>query len=87
MQTEIKGSLNDPALLNVGFANYEIRHETFALTRVCYFVLTGRTNISKQKEGKIKEFWRKGTSIEISERYKSVSELYSAICLINESNM
>lgn len=87
LQTEIKGSLNDPALLNVGFVNYEIRHETFALTRVCYFVLTGRTNISKQKEGKIKEFWRKGTSTEISERYKSVSELYSEICLINESNM
>ena len=39
LQSEIKGSLNDPNLINVGFENYEIRHETFALTRLCYFVL------------------------------------------------
>lgn len=87
LQTEIKGSLNDPDLVNVGFANYEIRHETFALTRLCYFVLTGRTNVSKQKDGAIKYFWRKGTSTDINERYKSVHELYVTICQINESNM
>ena len=87
LQTEIKGSLNDPDLVNVGFANYEIRHETFALTRLCYFVLTGRTNVSKQKEGAIKEFWRKGTSTDINERFKSVEELHTAVMAINESNM
>ena len=52
LQSEIKGSLNDPDLVNVGFGNYEIRHETFALTRLCYFILTGRTNIERQKDGK-----------------------------------
>ena len=87
LQTEIKGSLNDPDLVNVGFANYEIRHETFALTRLCYFVLTGKTNVSKQKEGAIKAFWRKGTSTDINERFKSVEELYAAVMAINESNM
>lgn len=87
LQTEIKGSLNDPDLVNVGFANYEIRHETFALTRVCYFVLTGRTNVSKQKEGAIKEFWHKGTSTDINERFESVEELYEAVMAINELNM
>lgn len=87
LQSEIKGSLNDPDLINVGFANYEIRHETFALTRLCYFVLTGRTNVSKQKDGAIKEFWRKGTDTDINERFKSVNELYTAICQITESNM
>lgn len=87
LQTEIKGSLNDPDLVNVGFANYEIRHETFALTRLCYFVLTGRTNVSKQKDGAIKDFWRKGTHTDINERFISVNELYTAICQITESNM
>lgn len=87
LQTEIKGSLNDPDLVNVGFANYEIRHETFALTRVCYFVLTGRTNISKQKEGAIKKFWNKGTNTDINQRFKSVEELYAAVMAINESNI
>lgn len=87
LQTEIKGSLNDPDLVNVGFTNYEIRHEAFALTRLCYFVLTGRTNVSKQKDGAIKDFWRKGTNTDINERFKSVNELYTAICQITESNM
>jgi serine/threonine-protein kinase len=87
LQTEIKGSLNDSDLVNVGFANYEIRHETYALTRLCYFVLTGRTNISKQKDGAIKDFWRKGTNTDINERYNSVEELYVAINQITESNM
>lgn len=87
LQTEVKGSLNDPDLVNVGFANYEIRHETFALTRVCYFVLTGRTNISKQKEGVIKKFWNKGTNTDINQRFKSVEELYAAVMAINESNI
>lgn len=87
LQTEVKGSLNDPDLVNVEFANYEIRHETFALTRVCYFVLTGRTNISKQKEGAIKKFWNKGTNTDINQRFKSVEELYAAVMAINESNI
>lgn len=87
LQSEIKGSLNDPDLINVGFANYEIRHETFALTRLCYFILTGRTNINKQKEGVVKEFWRKGTNTDMNERFSSVDELYEAVCAINDLNI
>ncbi len=33
LQSELKGSLNDPDLINVGFANYDMCHETFT---VCY---------------------------------------------------
>ena len=33
LQSELKGSLNDPDLINVAFANYDMCHETFALTR------------------------------------------------------
>lgn len=86
LQSEIKGSLNDPDLVNVGFGNYEIRHETFALTRLCYFILTGRTNINKQKASAIREFWLKGTNTDINERFVSVDELYEAVCAINEPN-
>ncbi len=76
-QTEIKGALNDPNLINVGFDNYKIYHETYALTRICYFILTGKTNINNQKEGKIKDFWLKGTNTDIKIRFQSVDELWN----------
>ncbi len=86
IQSELKGSLNDPDLINVGFANYEMCHEIFALTRLCFFILTGRTNIEKQKDGEIKRFWNKGTSPKREERYHSVDELSKAIFAIDEEN-
>ena len=78
-QTENKGALNDPNLINVGFDNYKIYHETYALTRICYFILTGKTNINNQKEGKIKDFWLRGTNTEIKIRFQSVDELWNYI--------
>lgn len=79
VQSELKGSLNDPDLVNVGFGNYEMCHETFALTRLCYFILTGRTNIDKERNEAMKLFWNKGTNPARERRYQSVDELYSAI--------
>ena len=84
--SEIKGSLNDPDLINVGFANYEMCHETFALTRLCYYILTGRTNINKQKNGMIKQFWDKGTSTNRSERFQNVEQLKLFVQQITEEN-
>lgn len=84
--SEIKGSLNDPDLINVGFAKYEMCHETFALTRLCYYILTGRTNISKQKNGMIKQFWDKGTSTNRSERFQNVEQLKLFVQQITEEN-
>lgn len=84
--SEIKGSLNDSDLVNVGFANYDMFHETYALTRLCYYILTGRTNISKQKNGSIKEFWMKGTSTNRNERFKSVEEVFQAVQQITDEN-
>ena len=86
LQTELKGSLNDPDLIHVGFANYEMCHETYALTRLCYFILTGRTNIEKQKDGAIKSFWNKGTNTNRAMRFKSVDELLIAVRAITEDN-
>ena len=84
LNTEIKGSLNDANLINVGFANYEIRHETFALTRLCFYILTGKTNVSRQKDGQIKQFWLKGTNSDINKRYNNVDEVMRAVSEISE---
>lgn len=86
MYTELKGSLNDPDLIHVGFANYEMCHETYAIPRLCYFILTGRTNVEKQKEGAIKRFWNKGTSTDRSVRFASVDEIMQAVRAITEDN-
>lgn len=86
MYTEIKGSLNDPDLIHVGFENYEMCHETYAITRLCYFILTGRTNIEKQKEGAIKRFWDKGTNTDRSVRFTSAYEIMQAVQAITEEN-
>ena len=86
LQSELKGSLNDSDLINVGFANYEMCHETYALTRLCYFILTGKTNINKQKDGSIKQFWIKGTNPNLKERFQTVDDLLFAIQNITESN-
>ena len=82
--SEIKGSLNDPDLVNVGFGHYEMRHETYALTRLCFFILTGKTNIDKQKEGRIKQFWRKGTSTKLADRFSTVDELWEVVKLLEQ---
>ncbi|TFJ90261.1 protein kinase domain-containing protein [Lentibacillus salicampi] len=51
--TEIKGTINDFSDLNkVGFENYEIRHETYALAQVIYFILTGRKSKFHREENK-----------------------------------
>lgn len=82
IMTEFKGSLNDPDLINVGFRNYEMCHETYALTRLCFFILTGKTNANNQKDGAIKQFWLKGTSPRREERFQDVDEVLDAVRII-----
>ena len=86
LQTELKGALNDPDLIHVGFVNYEMCHEIYALTRLCFYILTGRTNIGKQKEGAIKRFWDKGTNTNKALRFKTVDELLAAVSAITEND-
>ncbi|OIJ13368.1 hypothetical protein BKP35_09030 [Anaerobacillus arseniciselenatis] len=74
--TEFKGSLNDRKLEIIGFDKYEIHHETFALTRLIYFVLTGKKTISDFKDNKIlEEFTLKGISDNVNDRYSTIKEL------------
>ncbi|TLD83269.1 protein kinase family protein [Helicobacter sp. MIT 11-5569] len=73
--TEIKGSFNDYSdLSKVGFDNYATHHEIFALTRILFFVLTGKINCGKQQY----DFLDKGTNGNINERYKTLDELKKA---------
>lgn len=74
--TAIKGAFNDISdLERVGFDKYNIEHETYALTRLIAFVLTGKINTTKIKDKRIKKFVDKGTSANMENRFKSVQEI------------
>ncbi|WP_312124142.1 protein kinase domain-containing protein [Lysinibacillus boronitolerans] len=80
--TEFKGSLNDPRLEVTGFKNYEIRHETYALTRLIYFVMTGRLTLGSFRSKEFELFIQKGISENIDERYGSIEEIREAFMKI-----
>ncbi|MGG3623029.1 protein kinase [Bacillus gobiensis] len=73
--TELKGSLNDPKLEIIGFDNYEVRHETYALTRLINFVMTGRRTVGSFKSKEFEKFIMKGMANKIDERHKNIEEL------------
>lgn len=75
IDSEVKGSLNDNYLSIIGFKNYSIEYETYALTRLILFIMTGKKNIEKIENKKIKDFVMKGTDRDIQKRYKSVEEM------------
>ncbi len=76
--TDIKGSLNDPQLRVVGFKNYEIRHETYALSQLITFLLTGKRNFSNIKNKKIKAFIEKGMS-DLENRFQNMEEFSTEV--------
>lgn len=75
LYSDVKGSLNDSNLAVVGFSNYSIEYETFALTRLIMFILTGKTNLDKVKEKNVREFVLKGLDPKIENRYKNITEM------------
>ncbi|WP_330502009.1 protein kinase [Peribacillus frigoritolerans] len=74
--TEIKGAINDYSDLDrVGFENYEKRHETYAISKVIYFILTGReTNYHKERNEPLKNFILKAIG-DKENRFNSVAEI------------
>lgn len=78
--TDVKGSINDKSDLSlVGYENYEIRHETYALSQVIYFILTGRTSrYYREKNEALLSFINKGTAPK-NERYQNLGELNTAV--------
>lgn len=78
IHTEFKGSFNDPALMSEGFNNYNTLHETYALTKLVAFVMTGSAWPNAIEDAKLKEYIEKGISPDKSKRYQSVDEMISA---------
>lgn len=76
--SEVKGSLNDSNLQFVEFANYNMEYETFALTRLIYYVMTGKYNLENIKNENIRNFVLKGVSSNLNKRYHSVEEMQIA---------
>ena len=77
--TELKGYFNDPALAIEGFRNYSIEHETYALTRLIVYVLTGKINLDKIKNKTLLAFIEKGLNPDKTKRFKSVFEIKNAV--------
>lgn len=75
VNTEFKGYFNDPNLILEGFDNYNILHETYALTRVLYFVMTGKTRTDNILDPNLQTFVSRGLNVDKSKRFQSIEEL------------
>lgn len=87
--TTMKGPwYNDPELLKIGFNRYEMKHELYAIVRLLYFVLTGRSTLGVSHRNETtfnrlcREFVEKGTSSSAEERFPSLLEVKSAFLQI-----
>jgi Serine/threonine protein kinase len=78
VNTEFKGCFNDPSLVVDGFDTYNIQHETYALTRIVCYVLTGKTNVDAITDPILRNFISKGLNAEKSKRFQSVTEIVQA---------
>ena len=76
--TEFKGYFNDPALVVEGFNTYGIVHETYALTRVIYFVMTGKTNTEKITNQNLRNFVERGLNPDKTKRFQNIRDMISA---------
>lgn len=78
VNTEFKGCFNDPALVVEGFNTYSIVHETYALTRVICFVMTGKTNTEKIANQNLRAFVERGLNPDKSKRFQNIRDMVSA---------
>lgn len=76
--SELKGYFNDPSLLVEGFDSYNMLHETFALTRLLFFVITGRTNTDNIKNKTLKTFVETGLHHDKNKRYLNCEAIKKA---------
>ena len=78
VNTEFMGYFNDPALVVEGFNTYGIVHETYALTRVIYFVMTGKTNTEKITNQNLRNFVERGLNPDKTKRFQNIRDMISA---------
>lgn len=79
VNTDFKWYFNDPALVVEGFSSYNILHETYALTRIVYYIITGKTNTDKISDEKLRAFVEKGLNPDQTKRFQNVSEMIKHI--------
>lgn len=75
INTQIKGYFNDPFLQEEGFDKYNILHETYAVTKIIFFVMTGKERFTKTDNIKLNEFYEKGVNKLKENRFKNIKEL------------
>ena len=85
VNTEFKGYFNDPALVVEGFNTYGIVHETYALTKVIYFVMTGKTNTEKITNQNLRNFVERGLNPDKTKRFQNIRDMISAFKTIKSS--
>ncbi len=72
--TVVKGSWNDPSLHTIGFKKYNVQHEVYAITRIIYFVMTGKEKL-QDCNASLKKFVEMGTASDMKMRFKDIEEL------------
>ena len=77
--TDLKGSLNDPALKVEGFGNYGLLHELYAITLLFTYIMTGKLAWDKIKDPIVKSFMDKGTNPDKTKRFQTLEELGDAV--------
>lgn len=75
LDTDFKGRFNDPVLKHVGFKNYTIHHEIYALTYVIYFVMTGKVVLERTNKENLNKLVNIGLNSDTTLRPKNIQEL------------
>lgn len=76
---EFKGYFNDPGLRLEGFDNYNIQHETYALTRLIFYIMTGERMPTEFRREPWRRFCRRGfiqTGMNGSRMWESFNKLW-----------
>jgi eukaryotic-like serine/threonine-protein kinase len=79
VNTEFKGYFNDPALITEGFDNYSFCHEVFALTKLIFYIMTGKTNTSSIQDLSLKSFTARGLNVDRDNRFQSIDEMIDVV--------
>lgn len=74
----IKGSLHDPNLEVVGYANYKVEHEIYSTMFIIHYIMTGKRDFSKCEDTELKKLLLKGIDSDLTKRYKSIEEVNQA---------
>lgn len=79
VNTEFKGYFNDPALITEGFDSYSFCHEVFALTKLIFYIMTGKANTGSIQDLNLRNFIDKGLNPDRNNRFQSIDEMIAVV--------